>query len=74
MNSDLVDIKTYSFRPEAERAQQYLQTAGIPSILSGDDASGWAPHLGFGGGGITLSVNRSDLENARALLERLPER
>jgi hypothetical protein len=69
MNSDLVSIKTFSFRPEAERAQQLLESAGIASILSGDDASGWAPHIGFASGGITLSVMRADGEQAQTILE-----
>jgi hypothetical protein len=68
-NTDLVALKTFSYRHEAERAQQQLEAAGIPSIVSGDDASGWAPHLGFGTGGISLAVNRADYEQARAILE-----
>jgi hypothetical protein len=71
MNSDLVALRTFSFRPEAERAQQLLEASGIASMLSGDDASGWAPHIGFATGGITLSVVPPDVEQARKILEEL---
>lgn len=69
MNSNFVSLKTFSFRPEAERAQQVLEAAGIASVLSGDDASGWAPHIGFATGGVTLAVGRADVEQARKVLE-----
>jgi Putative prokaryotic signal transducing protein len=73
MNSNLPSLRTFSFRPEAERAQQILEAAGIPSVVSGGDASGWAPHIGFATGGITLSVDRADHEQARKLLEELDD-
>jgi hypothetical protein len=73
MNGELVSLKTFPYRHEAENAQQILETAGIPSMLSGDDASGWAPHVGLASGGIKLLVNREDLEQAVGLLEEPPE-
>jgi hypothetical protein len=69
MNSDIVPVKTFAFRHDAECAQQILAAASIVSVLSGDDASGWAPDIGFATGGITLLVNRTDLEQARLLIE-----
>jgi hypothetical protein len=69
MNSDIVPVKSFTFRHEAECAQQILESAHIVSVLSGDDASGWAPHIGLATGGITLLVNQIDLEQARRLIE-----
>jgi hypothetical protein len=69
MNADLVPVRTFSYRHEAERAQQLLQSAGIASIVRGDDASGWVPHIAFGTGGMTLLVNPADFEEAATLLE-----
>jgi hypothetical protein len=63
-----VIVRTFSFRPEAERAQQVLEAAGIASLLRADDASGWAPHLGFAAGGATLAVDQADVEQARKIL------
>lgn len=71
MNSDFVPVKTFSIRPEAERAQQFLAAEGITALISGDDASGWAPHIGWAGGGITLSVARADLDSAEELLNEV---
>jgi len=68
MNSELVPLKTFPFRAGAEQAQQFLQVSGISSSVGGDDASGWAPHLGLSAGGITLFVSEADLSEARQLL------
>jgi len=69
MNSDLIPVRTFSFRPEAERAKQVLEASGIMSVLRGDDASGWAPHIGFATGGVTLLVHQDDLEQSQKILE-----
>jgi hypothetical protein len=69
MNSDLLPVGNFPSRFEAERAQQILEASGITSMLRGGDASGWAPHLGFAAGGITLFVEATDLEEAKRLLE-----
>ena len=68
MNSELVPLKTFPFRHGAEQAQQLLQASGIASTVGGDDAAGWAPHLGLAAGGITLFVSEADLTEARQVL------
>ena len=68
MNSELISVATFFFRPEAERAQQVLESVGIASVVSGDDASGWAPHVGLGTGGVAVSVHRADAERAQEVL------
>lgn len=69
MNSDIILVRTLSYRPEAERARQVLVAAGICSVVSGDDASGWAPHIGFATGGTALFLNQVDLEQSERLLQ-----
>ena len=66
---NLVPVGTFSFRPEAERAKQLLDASEITSVVRGEDAAGWAPHLGFATGGVTLLVDPTDLERAKKLLE-----
>ena len=71
-NSDTVTVATFNYRPEAERALLQLEASGIIAALRGDDASGWAPHLGIAGGGIKLIVSKEQEADARALLADLP--
>lgn len=71
MNSRLVSIKGFggfAARADAERAQQLLRSAGIESIICGDDAGGWAPHIGLATGGIELRVKADESENAKQIL------
>jgi hypothetical protein len=69
MKTELVSLKTFSIRPEAERAQQILEGSGISSLIRGDDAGGWAPHIGFGTGGVALLVERTHFDQAKKLLD-----
>lgn len=71
MNSSLVTLTTFSFRFEAERLQQVLQSEGIGSMIKGDDASGWNPVIGLATGGMTVLVNQADYESAKLLLDEL---
>ncbi len=73
VNPDLVPVKSFPYRVEAERAQQVLQAAGIASLVRGDDAGGWAPHLSFAGGGVTLFVDRQDYDRATEVLEQIQD-
>lgn len=68
MKTELVPVRTFPFRPGAEHAQQILQASGIASTVGGDDAAGWAPHLGLAAGGVTLFVEPASLEEAREIL------
>ena len=69
MASDYVTIKTFSIRPEADRAYEILHSAGIQSMIVGDDAGGWAPYIGSAQGGIAVVVNQEDADKARQVLE-----
>jgi len=72
MNSNTITVATFAYRPEAERALLQLEASGITAVLRGDDASGWAPHLGIASGGIKLDVPKEQESDARALLAVLP--
>ena len=64
-------LTTFSMRTDAEIFQHFLVAAGIESEIQGDDASGWAPHVGFSTGGLSVSVKNEDLEFASDLLANL---
>jgi hypothetical protein len=61
-----VEVGVYPTRADAEIAQAALTVAGIPSILSADDAGGAYP---FDlSGGARLLVDEADADDAAALL------
>jgi hypothetical protein len=67
----MVEIGAYPTRSDAELAQAVLGAAGIPSVLSADDAGGAYPFDLTGG--ARLLVEEADAEDAAAILsERLP--
>jgi hypothetical protein len=68
--SDLVCIRTYSFRPEAELARSVLEAGGIESVLMADDAHGMRPIMGLSTRGVRLCVRREDAEKAAAILDQ----
>jgi hypothetical protein len=62
----MVEVGVYPSRNDAELAQATLAAAGIPSVLSADDAGGAYP---FDlSGGARLLVGEADAEAATALL------
>lgn len=67
---DLIKIKTFLSRPEAEIAKGLLAEQGIVAVISIDDAAGQLPDLAFLSGGVQLLVNKNDLDRAKAILEQ----
>ena len=62
----MVEAGTYNTRSDAEVAQAALTAAGIPSVVSSDDAGGAYP---FDlAGGARLLVGEADAEDAAAVL------
>jgi Putative prokaryotic signal transducing protein len=62
----VIEIGSYPTRTDAEIAQTALESAGIPSVVSADDAGGAYP---FGlPGGARLLVDEADVEDAKAVL------
>ena len=66
---DLILIRTYSYRHEAEVGKSMLEANDVEAIIIADDAGGLRPGLGFSGG-VRLLVRRSDEQEARQLIER----
>ena len=66
---DLVLVRTYGYRHEAELGKSMLEANDIEAIILADDAGGIQPGLGMANG-VRLLVRRSDGNKATQLLER----
>jgi hypothetical protein len=64
---DLVVVRTFNSRPEADVAKSALDAAEIESMVLGDDAGGLQPGL-WEGRGVAVVVNREDEQEAREIL------
>jgi hypothetical protein len=69
--SDLIKIRTFLKKYEAELAKGLLAEQEIKSIISADDCGGYRPHLPLGMGGIQLLVKKEDAEKAKEILKTL---
>jgi hypothetical protein len=67
-DAELVVIRTFLTRVDADLAKSALDAAEIESFVRSDDAGGLRPHLWMGG--IALMVRQEDVERAEAVLER----
>ena len=65
---DLVCVKTYNSRLEAELDKGLLDSQGIQAMISADDAGGMRPDLLWSTGGVRLLVKDEDAGNALELL------
>lgn len=63
---DLMNIKTYSSRHDAELAKSFLEAHGIDAVVSGDDYGGIHPGLSFATG-VRLLVKEADVEKAKSI-------
>jgi hypothetical protein len=66
----MVQVGAYPTRSDAELAQTALTAAGIPSVVTADDAGGAYPFDLTGG--ARLLVDEADAEHAEALLSERP--
>lgn len=64
---DLVNIKTYSSRHDAELTKGLLLVNGVNAVVSGDDYGGIHPALSFSTG-VQLLVKVEDVEKAKKIL------
>jgi len=71
--SELVCVKTFSTRVDAELARGILQSAGIEALVTVDDAGAMRPELAFTTGGAKLFVDAGQAQ-AAAEMFRAPER
>ena len=63
---DLINIKTYSTRHDAELAKGFLEANGVNAVVSGDDYGGIHPGLSFSTG-IRLLVKDEDVEKTKRI-------
>ena len=63
----MVEVGTYATRSDAELVQATLAAAGIPSVISADDAGGAYP-FDLTGSGARVLVDEADAEDAAAVL------
>ena len=69
--ADLVLIKTFLYRHEAESAQGLLKELGIEAIISADDVGGAYPNASLGMGNVKLLVQELDAPKAKEFLQVL---
>jgi len=64
---DLIKIRTFAQRPEAELAKGLLAAYGVEATISADDCGGFRPHLSLVTGGIQLLIKKEDKEKAEEI-------
>ena len=67
--SELVFIRAFTGRLEAEQAQAYLVGQGIDAMVMADDGGGMYAGLSLGRKGVRLLVRNEDADRAREALE-----
>lgn len=68
---DLVCVRTYNSRVEAEIGRGFLESNGIVASVSADDEGGMAPYpFQPAGTGIRLLVRKEDEQRAKEMLDR----
>ncbi len=68
---DLVVIRKFGQRYEAEMAKGLLEKQGIESIIQADDCGGMRTHLSIGAGGVQLLVKKEHKEKSEEILKTL---
>lgn len=68
MTDELVCVRTFANRHEAELARGALQASGIGALVAADDAGGEVPGLDFPRG-VAVLVRSADLAAAREALQ-----
>ncbi len=66
--SELVTLRTFLNHVDADLAKSVLDSMGIESLISADDAGGMRPGL-WSGSGVRLLVRRRDAALAAAVIE-----
>ena len=70
--ANLVVVRAFGSRPEADLAKGALQAAGIDAMIQADTAGGMRDHLAWSGGGFKLLVRENDAEAAQDVLRPQP--
>lgn len=69
--SEIILLKTFYDKMEAEIVRGYLETAGIEVIIEEDDAGGYYPSLDLTDG-VHILVREEDYDDALAILDDVP--
>ena len=69
---ELVTIKRYLYRHDAEMAKGLLSDKGIDAMIITDDCGGFRPYMAFGSA-IRLLVRKEDVTKAMDILLVLEE-
>jgi hypothetical protein len=72
-DTQLVVVRSFRDRFEADLAQSALEAAGIESLVRSDDAGGMRPALTFSNG-AELVVRIEDVERASEILRTAPSK
>jgi len=67
-DAELIAVRTFTDRIEADLASSALEAAGIASMVAADDAGGTQPGL-WEGRGVAVLVRREDEQAAREILD-----
>jgi len=70
---ELVLLKSYYHKHDAEIAIGLLKDAGINTILQSDDLGGLRPHLTLGMGNNRVMIQKKDAEKALDVIKTLQE-
>ena len=68
--TELVVVRSFASRIEAEVAQSALEAAGIESAIAADDVGGLYANLPLSGGGVRVLVRPDDLASAEDVLSQ----
>jgi len=71
---DLITIRLFYYKHEAELAKEILSKQGIESIIKADDCGGMRPHLTLGTAGVQLLIKKEDFERAKEILETIEKK
>lgn len=69
MVSEVVCIKKFPYRAEAELAKSALEACGIKAVVTADDCAGLEANGGVGSGGVRLLVLHERAAEALEILE-----
>jgi len=67
-HTELVVVRTFGSRVEAEMAWSHLEAEGIDAIVQADTAGGMREHLAWSGAGFRLLVRAEDEAAAKEVL------
>ena len=68
-DTELVVVRAFNNRPEADLAVSALGAAGIDAMIRADDGGSMRPSVAWAGVGFEVIVRRDDAEAAHAILE-----